>query len=289
MVASIINSHLNRELANSQLELSLGLNRAGQTTITRHYQTHPLRISQPFYLDGLNSSRAYLYLRNNSPGLLSGDRYKLDICLQPKTKLHLTEQSAAKAHPMLGGKALVNYNWQLEHNTQLEFLPEPLILYSNSALAQNTTISMSPSASLFWCDIVLPGRLARGELYQFDYYRSCLEIFSTEGELWLRERTRLEGKNNQFAASKFFSTLPIMGTAIVIQPQIELEILKAKLADLGSKRPDLMIATSTLPQEKGLLIKGMTDKSKTLKSYFASVLAQIRLLQQDSAFPNIPK
>lgn len=97
-------------LRNNTLKLQLKCNPEGQTMIAHQYETHPLQVSCPFRLDrggdlaegkAPNNHRAYLYLRNNSPGLFAEDELNLSLCLEEKTKLYLTEQSATKVHPTM--------------------------------------------------------------------------------------------------------------------------------------------------------------------------------------------
>ncbi|WP_144873015.1 urease accessory protein UreD, partial [Hyella patelloides] len=203
----------------SALELKLRCNSWGKTVITHQYQTHPMRISRPFRLDRDNHNRAYIYLRNNSPGLFAQDNLNISLSLGKNSQFYLTEQSATKVHPMTkGSTAKVNYNWNIAQQGIVEFVPEPLILYQDSALQQTTKIEIHPTASLFWSDIILPGRLARGECYQFRYYDHYLEVCSDLGELWFKERMYLKGQDNQFCHNELFASFPVLGNAIIIIP-----------------------------------------------------------------------
>ena len=213
---SEIISQPNKLLAPSVLELQLSTNSAGQTIVTHQHATHPLRISSPFRLDETNSDRAYLYLRNNSPGLFAQDKLKLTLDIQANSKLYLTEQSATKAHPMGSkDKAEVNYHWQVGESAMVEFVPEPVILYQDSALEQTTKICLADTASLFWSDIILPGRLARGENYQFRHYKHFLEVRSPTEELWFCDRLWLTGKQNRFREQSLFASHPVLGLSLI--------------------------------------------------------------------------
>ena len=273
----------------SALELDFKCNPVGKTLITHQYQTHPLKISRPFILD--SSNYAYVYLRNNSPGLFAGDKLNININLQQDTQIYLTEQSATKAHPMTAGaKAEVNYTWQLQPQAILEFVSEPIILYRDSALKQTTQITMHPTASLFWSEIVLPGRLARGEFYQFRDYHNCLEIFSAEGKLWLKEQSHLEGQNNLFANSNLFASSPVLGTAIAVMPHVDLNLLVNTINNLNLKYNDVLtVAISVLPYEKGILLRVLASQAQLIKKYYRSVINALRQLNHQLLLPNIPK
>ncbi|MGK7899144.1 MAG: urease accessory protein UreD [Xenococcus sp. (in: cyanobacteria)] len=281
-----------KNLAISKLDLKLQCNSSGQTQIARQYATHPLRVSQPFRLDKNNDKRVYLYLRNNSPGILAEDELNFSIQLEQNSQLYLTEQAATKVHPVLtkSAAARVNYQIIIKANANLEFVPEPLILYTDAALKQETKIQMHPNSNLFWSEIILPGRLARGESYQFHYYDNCLTVTSPEEKLLFKDRSYWEGKNNQFRDNSLFTSFPIMGTAIAVYPQINCNSLQKAIDNLTVANSDkFTVATSVLPYEQGITIRVLSEKSEQIKNYFRSVLNEIRSLQNDFALPNIPK
>ena len=279
-------------LALSKLDLKLQCNSWGQTNIFYQYTTHPLRVSNPFRLDRNNPNRIYLYIRNNSPGLLAEDELNLYFYLEKGSQVYLTEQAATKVHPVLDqtAAARVNYQMIMEENTSLEFVPEPLILYADAALRQKTKIQIHPSSNLFWSEIILPGRLARDEYYQFRYYDNCFRVTSSEGQLLFQERSYLEGKDNQFSNNCLFTSLPIIGKAIAIYPQINCNSLQKAIDDLKITNPNqFVVATSILPYDQGILIRVLSQKSEQIKNYFRSVLSLIRSMHNDSALPYIPK
>lgn len=288
-------------LRNSTLELQLKCNPEGQTIIANQYETHPLRISQPFRLDRdgditggeiANHHRAYLYLRNNSPGLFSGDRIKIALSLEEKTQLYLTEQSATKVHPAIvqGDTANVDYQWTIAKNAMVEFVPEPIILYRDSGLQQTTQIKIHPTASLFWSDFVLPGRLARGESYQFRSYEHFLAVYGDTGELWFKDRMYLKGKDNSFSHNTLFASFPILGNAIAIMPHLEVNLLKSTVDNLlDNNSQKLVAATSVLPYDKGIIIKVLASKTQAIKKSWYLILNLLRQLNHQTCLPNIPK
>ena len=134
---------------------------------------------------------------------------------------------------------------------------------------------------------MLPGRLARGESYQFHYYDSLLNVTSSDGKLLFKDRSYLSGKNNQFSDSSLFTTYPIIGTAIAVYPDTNCYQLQKAIDNLTTN--NFSVAISVLPSEQGIIIRVLADKSEQIKSYFRSVLNSIRLMNNDSELPYIPK
>jgi urease accessory protein len=282
-------------MGRDNLEVRLKRDRLGQTVVSDRYMAYPLRLSRVFRLDAAELHRAYLYITNISPGLLAGDNLSLSLHLEAGTSLYLTDQSATKIHamPRMGTKAITDIKIEVGSGASLELVPEPLILFTDAALEQTTRIQLHPNAELFWSEIVLPGRLARGECYQFRHYFSRLEISSiaeqTE-QLWFRDTIHLEGKHNPFKHSDLFASKPILANLIVVQPQTDLEILSKKLEDLeAADCKDLIVASSVLPESKGLLVRVLASKTLEVKKYIKYALNCVRHISDRSFLPYIPK
>jgi urease accessory protein len=264
----------------------------GQTIVAHQYATYPLRVSGVFRLDETDADCAYLYLINTSPGLLAQDRLSLSLNLAANTKMYLTDQSATKVHamPKTETKATTAWNIVVGTGASLELVPEPVILFADAALEQTTQITLHPQAAVFLSEIVIPGRLARGEYYAFRHYYNRLEIYSEQGEIWFRDVFQIAGKDNPFKQHDLFTAEPILANIIVVQPQANLVKLKQKIANLAvADCKGLLIASSTLPEDKGLLIRVMAAKTWLIKKYLTYVLNCIRDLSDRPNLPYIPK
>ena len=275
--------------SSSQLEIKLQQNRLGKTIITHKYANHPLCISRPFYLDNYQN-RAYLYLGNNSPGLFPKDDFKFSFDCDKNTQLYLTDRAANKVHPHTNLKniAQVNFEFNIAARAYVEFLPESLILYQDAALEQVTKIKMDSSSTLFLSEIILPGRLARGEFYLFHSYFNRLQVYSLDGDLWFSDGMYLSGINNSFKDSNLFAKYAILGNAIAVLPSSQVKLLQTQIENLAMAH-NLLVATSLLPQERGLLIRINGEKTTLIKQYFSTVLNLIRKIHQDCPLPYIPK
>lgn len=259
------------------LELRLECDRQNHTFVTHQYTAYPLGISRTFHSDRANPHRAYLYITNTSPGLLANDELHISLQLEANTSLHLTDQAATKVHPMPipGSKAIADYQIDIGEGANLEFVPEPLILFKDATFEQSTTIQCHSTGKLFWSEMIVPGRMARGECYQFNHYLSRLQVNSTTGERWFTDAMYLEGRFNVFKENALFTSLPILGNVIIILPQTNLELLSESLEGLD----DVRVASSILPQGNGLLVRAMARGTHGLKKFLQYALEeyQVRL------------
>ncbi len=241
-------------------------------------------ISRTFRSDINNPRHAYLYITSSSPGLLANDQLHISLQLAANTHLYLRDQSATKVHPMpiADTKAIAYYDIEIGEGATLEFVPEPIILFKDAILEQTIFLKCHPQAKLFWSEIIVPGRLARGEFYDFQHYFSRLQVTSLAGDLWFTDAMRLAGNLNPFKHSNLFAPSPILGNLIVIQPQLNLQLLSQNLENIEAANcPGVMVASSLLPQAKGLLIRTIANGTHGLKNYLQYALNCVRSHQND--------
>ncbi len=284
-------------LRSHQLELTLGCDRAAKTILQSRYMAYPLSVSPLFRreadgVDPAREQRAYLYRMNTSPGLLAGDVLGMSVKLNAGSALHLMDQAATKVHrmPAAGDRATVLYEIEVGDRATLEFLAEPLILFTDATLKQTTKIILHPSAGLSWGEIVLPGRLARGESYQFREFFSRIQLQSYGGSVWFIEAMKLFGKSNRFAKNNLFADGPILGTLILVLPEADatrenLDRLARQIEALSSKNNSVELASSVLPGDRGLFVRAIASTTRDLQSCFKSAVNCVRELRQQAPLP----
>ena len=273
-----------------QLTLEMGLDQFGRSFVYRQYATYPFRLSRPLRLDPTDAHRAYLYIMNSSPGLLAGDRFQIRAKLRDRTSLYLTDQSASKVHLMtLGQVARIRFDFEIGAGASLEFVPEPLILYRDANLEQTIQIAIAPTGNLFLSEIIIPGRLARGECFHFSQYFSRLKVCTTDGDLVFTDAMRLMGKAEQLINNPIFTSQPILASIVLVMPAGDLPSLDRDLAEFVQTHPELTAACSPLPNCNGLLIRAMSSNVPILKAYINYALNKMRHLNGQPPLPKIPK
>ena len=279
-------------LKTADLSMRLSCDRDGRSVVTREYVNYPFRLSRTLRLDRSDPNRAYLYIMSASPGLLAGDNLRVCSQLDANTSLYLTDQAATKVHsmPIAGTAAKMVYEITVGAGANLEFVPEPLILYTDATLEQITQVRLHPTGRLFISEIILPGRLARGEFYRFHQYFSRLQVTSPTGEILFADAMRLEGKLNPFKENRFFSSLPVICNIFIVLPDIDMKRLSAELEDLEAAACwEIIAGSSLLPHCNGLLVRAMAGSAYGLKIYVQYALNCVRRVSGQPPLPKIPK
>ena len=264
----------------------------GLSFVAHQYATYPFRLSSNLRLDPTDLHRVYAYIMNACPGILSGDNLQLALQVGERASLYLTDQSATKVHSRPAGGPMAHQTWTIEvgANAYLEYVPEPMILFKAAALTQQMQVILHPQGRMVLSEIIVPGRLARGEFYDFDQFQSRLRVRTPDGQLCFADNQRLTGQTNRL--SPFIADLPIMGNFILVVPGVSLsELTQAiqaneKILELSS---ELRVGQSLLPNCNGVLVRAIATQVSILKTYQRHVLNCVRQLTNQPSLPDIPK
>ena len=139
--------------------LHLGFERRDDRTILADLESRaPYLAQRALHCDEALPDMAWLFTITTAGCVLQGDRLALEIALGPGARAHVTTQSATKVHAMDANYAQQTQTFTLADNAYLEFLPDPLIPHRRARFASDTRITIAPTASLLYSEIVQPGR-----------------------------------------------------------------------------------------------------------------------------------
>jgi len=151
--------------------LSLGLKRdphSGKTIVQEQSSQAPLLTQRALYYETELPSMAYLQIVSPSGGILQGDRYRMDISLNDNALAHLTTQGATRLYRMDSNFATQLINVTVGENCYFEFIPDQIIPYRNSRFYQKISLDVHDNASMIYSEIIVPGRTAMSESFEYD-------------------------------------------------------------------------------------------------------------------------
>jgi urease accessory protein len=170
------------------LSLSAELGARGETYLARQSFRAPFHLSKPYW-DG---HALIVQIVNPTAGILAGDVLELDMGVGSKASVLLTSPSASRVFQMHEGEAQFRQSFKVAAEGWLEVMPEPLVLHRGSRFRQSTEIDVADNGRLFFVDLLMPGRLARGEVWAWESLKLEL-LLRVAGEPILRERLDLSG------------------------------------------------------------------------------------------------
>jgi urease accessory protein len=155
---------------------------AGRTRLRVDEQQSPWKVIRAFEQE---NGAALVHLHNVSGGILAGDHLSLDIEVGRGASAQITTTGATRLYRHREGCA---DSWQhttilIGDGALLEYLPDSVIPYAGSRHAQRTEILLGSGSTMFWWEILAPGRHAMGETFAFDRLRLEMRIRTAERPL----------------------------------------------------------------------------------------------------------
>jgi urease accessory protein len=230
-------------------------------------QQPPLKVIRAF---PLAEGGALVHLHNLSGGVLGGDRLQIAVEVGPGAHAQLTSTSTTRlyrTHPNVPAAAQTGM-FRVEHGGLLEYVPDPLIPFAGSRYQQQTQIELSADAGLFWWETVAPGRVARGESFEYELLQIGLDI-SAQGKPLAVERLRLEPGRRRCSSLARLGSYCYFGSFYVCRVGLDAARwlhLERELSELAQKLtcpPEIVWGVSTLVAH-GLVIRVLSRQGREI-------------------------
>ena len=172
------------------LRLGFKKNEQGRTQLTEYEHRPPLKVVRAF---DAGDGAALVHLHNVSGGVLTADQLETAVCVEDGAHVQITTTGATRVYRSKPNSPAAVQLTQITLGKQalLEYLPDPLIPFAGANYRQDTQIEMAQGASLFWWEVLAPGREAYGEQFAYE----CLELrteITAEGRPMAFESARLD-------------------------------------------------------------------------------------------------
>jgi urease accessory protein len=168
--------------------LSFAADKAGTTRLEDLYQQDPQHILFP---NPPKDDITQAVVVTTSGGLVGGDQISIEIKTSKNAQALITAQAAEKIYRSAGEDAVINIRLSAEAGSWLEFLPQETILFDGARLRRNTHINVASGGRLLAGEIVVFGRLGRGERFCNGLAHDGWEVL-LEGRLMWAEALHLE-------------------------------------------------------------------------------------------------
>lgn len=162
--------------------------KAGVTRRARVREEGSLRVRFP----GAASAELEAVIVNTAGGVAGGDRFALDVTVEPGARLVVTTAAAEKVYRTLDPDATIDVTLTLGAMSSLAWLPQETILFNRARLRRTINIDLAEDARLLLLEAIVFGRAGMGEAVDdagvFDRWR-----LHRGGRLIHAEAMRLDG------------------------------------------------------------------------------------------------
>lgn len=270
------------------LRLSLARH-GGATRIERHHQRAPLHVYRPIHLDENLPEMAFVFVQQFGDGYVEGDRCRIDIECGPDTAVHVTTQAASSVYRAERNFASQLVDLRVGSGAVLEYLPDAVVPFRGSRFFQRTCLTADAEATAIVGELVLPGRVAHGELHAYALFRSETEARRPDGTLLFVDLLRLspaEGRGPRSLA--VLGGSDVVATLYVVtrqKPADELvELIRESLPD-----HDVLAGVSELPNGCGVSVRLLGRTSKAVRAALTDSWHAIRLVLLGAPAPDLRK
>ena len=276
----------------------LQLARSGDRTRHQGGCSSPLKLLRAE--DGDNG-RCEVPILHTAGGLVGGDQLSINLELAPNSRGLITSVAAQKVYGSIGRSQLKpEGSWaqqtvtcQLSSGSDLEWLPQELVLYADALYEQQLTVQLPADASFLSAEIVRLGRTAAGEQLQQGRWRSGLSIqrlnnTTSEPQSWeLVDRLELAGKS--LADLHGLHGQPVFGSLAWAAPMpMTAEILDDLLKGARQDREGLAGTMHCSALDQGFIARYAGPSSRDARFWFSRIWKRTRLLRNLNE-PKIPR
>ncbi len=248
--------------------LRLGFALSGHRSVLRQMERRvPFLVQRALYWDEALPQMPCVFVISTSGCILQGDRLTLEVQVAPQACGHVTTQSATKIHAMENNYAAQMQTLTLEEGSYLEMMPDPVIPHCGSRFITDTRITLHPTATLLYGEILMSGRkhhqADRG--FRFDVYSSRISACRPEGKTLFVERYVLEPHKYPLNGVGVMGPFDVFGNVILLTPPEHHQRILDRIAPHYDEVEGIASGVSRLPNECGLIFKALGKEARQVK------------------------
>ena len=241
--------------------------RDGRTRLAHLFQHEPLRVLFP---DPPPDDVPAAVLVTTSGGLVGGDILDIAVELGPDAAAQVTAQAAEKVYRSAGPDTRVALRFAAADGAWLEYLPPETILFDGARLRRRAVVDLEPGAGFLGGEILVFGRIARGERLTSGLVHDAWEIRRDGQPVWA-DAFHLSGDLPAvWTDPACLDAAEAAGTLILAGPQAP------SLIDPARAAPACCAARSGATVVSGVLVARLLGRAVDVRSGWASLAGVLR-------------
>ena len=170
----------------------------------------------------------------------------------------------------------------------LEYLPDPVVPFSGSRFFQRLRLTIDPNGTAILGEVLLPGRVGRGELHAYDVYWAETEAFAPDGRLLFADVLRLCPRERGPSSLALLGGRDVVATLYVVsrkrEPSELVELLRETLVG-----DEVLAGVSELPNSCGVSVRLLGATSKAVRRVLTEAWSAVRLALLGAPVPELRK
>ena len=171
----------------------------------------------------------------------------MEISLSEGSQAHITTQGATRVYRMERNFATQIINIDLGPGAYFEFIPDQIIPYRNSRFYQTLRMRVHDSATMIYSEMIVPGRVASGESFEYDICYMKAVGFNQEDQLRFTDIAILEPRKRNISQLGVLSNRSVVGSVYLLCPNTVVKSIKDDLNSILSNNTEVVSGASILP------------------------------------------
>ena len=247
-----------------QLDLRLTTGPSGETFLAQQRVSYPFHLGRSLFISGDPPGMPTLYVQSCSGGIFEHDRLGWRVLAEAGTRVHLTSSASTIVHSMAAGEARQEISIEARAGALVEYLPDPLVLFTDARLTSRLRIAAHREASVLTCDAIVPHD-PRGGDRPFGWIDSETRACDVDGALLARDRYRLSGELVQSALPGVTGTHRCQGSFLALTTAVPAGQLAAQLRKAVQAASQVYASASSLPQGRGAWLRVLAPDAAALR------------------------
>lgn len=269
------------------LRLGFEIDPRGKSILRDLDRRAPLIVQQALYFDKGMPEMPCVYILSSGGPNVEGDRYQQDITMDKGSYAWISTGAATKLAEMTHNYSGLVQHITLKEDSYLEFMPEPVYPCRHTRFISDTTITIDPTASLFYSEIFMGGRkyYKEGELFEFDILSVCSHAERPDGTPLFREKFIIDPKETNPRQLGIMGQYDVFSNVIVLAPKDKADEIYAQTNPFIDRENRVACGITHLPNDAGLLFKVLGMEPGPVKKIVRDFLATFRKVVKGKELP----
>ena len=261
-----------------------------RTVIREQYCKTPLCVQRALYLEETLPAMAYVYIISPSGGILQGDRYRIDIVLSNNSFAHVTTQSATRIYKMEKNFGTQMVNIEVKEGSYFEYIPDQIIPFRNSRFYQAVELNVHDNATMIYSEMLVPGRVARGESFEYDICYIRTRARNQLGKPRFVDMIKLEPKKEDLRLEEIMGTFDVVGTMYIITRPLYIKDLQQEInLKINEHQETIAGGASAFPNKQGIIVRMLGKTAGEVRNMIFEVIRISRRQIIGASFSGIRK
>ncbi|KAL3678192.1 hypothetical protein R1sor_021148 [Riccia sorocarpa] len=303
---SLIDLLLKREIPETKPNGSVRVRSVrGKTSVSRAYSTYPLQFMVPKKAIPSSVDAVLVYALTFGGGIVSGDCIFFELDVGADCTISILTQGFTNVYKAVEGKTSRQIlKCSVESGGLLALLPDSVMCFATAKYSQVQSFSLAPDANLVFVDWLTSGRVARGECWTFDSFRSTNHVYIGKDTPVLLDSVCLDQGLGGPSISQRMGDYHVIALIFIYGPrlaQLRRTVQKqvqslatgafntTQVATLGKQKtgtqwpqhqnsvPELFASCSTVgPQGEGLVVRSAATNTRLMYRFLREQLATLQ-------------